>query len=67
LDSNTRMFEEIVKRDRLTRANQFNISGEKASFVVENFQLSDQPKSFLIDPEGRIIAVNPTPDQLNRI
>ncbi len=67
LDSNTRMFEEIVKRDRLDRANQFNLAGEKASFVVENFQLSDQPKSFLIDPEGRIIAINPTPDQLDRI
>ena len=67
LDSNARMFEEIVKRDRLDRANQYNLVGEKAALVVENFQLSDKVKSFLIDPEGRIIAVNPTPDQLSEI
>ena len=67
LDSNARMFEEIVKRDRLDRANQYNLFGEKAAFVVENFQLSDKVRSFLIDPEGRIIAVNPTPEQLSKI
>lgn len=67
LDSNMRMFEEIVRRDHLDPSSQFNVSGEKASFLRESFQLSDQTKSFLIDPDGRVIAVNPTSRQLNEI
>lgn len=67
LDSDKRMFEELVKRDHLDPSNQFNISGEKASLVIENYQLEDQAKSFLIDPDGRIVAINPTSSQLNEI
>ena len=67
LDSNKRMFEEIVKRDHLDRTQQFHIGAEQASFVIEDFQLGAQTKSFLIDPDGRIVAINPTTDQLNQI
>ncbi|MDE6164663.1 MAG: redoxin domain-containing protein [Muribaculaceae bacterium] len=67
LDSNPRRFEEIVKRDHLDSNRQFHPEAEQLSLVVENFQLSAQPKTFLIDPDGRIIAVNPTTDQLSRI
>ena len=67
VDSNKRMFEEIVKRDHLDRTQQFHIGAEQASFVIEDFQLGAQTKSFLIDPDGRIVAINPTTDQLNQI
>ncbi|MDE6344785.1 MAG: hypothetical protein K2L69_08605, partial [Muribaculaceae bacterium] len=64
---NPRRFEEIVKRDHLDSNRQFHPEAEQLSLVVENFQLSAQSKTFLIDPDGRIIAVNPTIDQLSRI
>lgn len=67
LDKNPRLFEEIIARDRLDRTKQFQIGAEQIEFVKENFQISAQPKSFLIDPEGRITAINPTKDQLNQI
>lgn len=67
LDSNVRMFEEIVKRDHLDRTRQFHINAEQLSPVIENFQLSAHPKSFLIDPEGRIVSINPTIERLNQL
>lgn len=67
LDSNVRMFEEIVKRDHLDRTRQFHVDAEQLTPIIENFQLSAQPKSFLIDPEGRIVSINPTIERLNQI
>lgn len=67
LDTNKRMFEEIVKRDCLDRTCQFHPGADQHSAIIERFRLESQSKSFLVAPDGRIIAVNPTIDELKQI
>lgn len=62
LDRSSRLFREIVRRDRLDAAQQFTVSAREASDVVKAFNLGSGLQSYLIDPDGKIVAVNPTPE-----
>lgn len=66
-DKSERLFQEIVKRDSLNDEMQFNVSGNQAMQIKDDFHLDNGYGSLLIDPSGQIISHNPTPDFLRSI
>lgn len=66
-DKSERLFQEIVKRDGLFSDMQFNVSGNQAYKLKNEFHLDDGYGSLLLDPNGKIIAHNPTREQLEDI
>ena len=67
LDSSSALYREIVKRDGLNTASQFHMEGTQAAKIHEVYRLNKNLKSFLIDPTGRILAVNPDAQRLAAI
>lgn len=63
-DRSRRLFEEIVNRDRLNRDSQYHVSAKDADRIIRDFDLEDGYKSYLIGPNGRIMAVNPDTNYL---
>lgn len=59
LDSNRALFDAIVSADNLDAASQYNLTGEAAAKVRRDYHLTENLGTLLIDPEGRIAAVNP--------
>lgn len=66
-DKSERLFEEIVKRDGLIDEMQFNVSGNQAYKIKDEFHLDDGFGSLLLDPSGKIISHNPTREELDEI
>lgn len=58
-DGSDALYHEVIRRDRLDPSSQYRVEGVEATKIQELYHLSDGLKSFLINPEGRIIAVNP--------
>ncbi|MBD5323312.1 MAG: redoxin domain-containing protein [Bacteroides sp.] len=58
-DRSERLFREIVRRDNLSAKSQFHVSDGEAARLSGAYHLSEGLNSFLIDPEGKIIEVNP--------
>lgn len=67
LDKNERLFKEIVKNDHLNPEFQLNLPPSKANEVIAEFDLNSTLRSFLIDPEGRILSVNPSSNEIARL
>lgn len=64
LDRSEGLFREIIGRDGFSNEMQFHLQGSKASAAIEAFRLRNAdgklaPKTFLIDPMGKITTVNP--------
>ena len=66
-DKSERLFKEIVKRDGLIDETQFNVSGNQARQIMNEFHLDNGYGSLLINPSGRIIYHNPSPEDLSKI
>lgn len=60
LDRSVRLFREIVRRDGLEAAQQFTVKAPESSRVSKIFNLGAGLQSYLLDPEGKIVAVNPS-------
>jgi peroxiredoxin len=58
LDLRKEEWTEAIRKDRLGRWNHVSDLRYRDSEVVKQFGLSEIPASFLIDREGRVIAVN---------
>lgn len=65
-DRSEKLFHEIVKRDNLDTLSQF-YAGKDAQRLRQAYNLHKGLNSFLINPKGKIIAVNPGRDDLSRI
>lgn len=65
-DENPELFKEIVKKDNLDSSTQFHISDAKARNLSENYRLDSGFSSYLIDPQGKIVAVNPSVTTLEK-
>ncbi len=63
-DKSSNLFHEIVKRDGLDSYNQYNVAGETARQIMHDYHLDNGYGSLLIDPQGKIIAHNPTTETL---
>ncbi len=66
-DEKKSVFEETIKTDRLNPAFQFNIPAGKQSQVFKDYRLSEGFKNILVNPQGVIVAVNVTPDELESV
>lgn len=65
-DRDKMIFSEIVKRDNLEKKSQFFDNQGAKSSLIEKFHLEKDLKSFLVDPDGKIIAVNPDLKQISK-
>lgn len=64
-DRSERLFREIVRHDNLEDAFNVNVAaGETRQKLAADWDLKSGLKSFLIDPQGKIIAVNPSREQI---
>lgn len=66
-DDNPGLFDEIVRRDGLNPEDQYRVTGDTAKAVVNTYGLQKGYGSLLIDPEGKIIAHNPSESQLSAL
>lgn len=66
-DDSEGLFREIVRRDSLVAADQYYVRGDTAQAIIRNYGLSDGYGSVLINPEGKIVAYNPTDAVLDRL
>lgn len=62
-DRSQAVFGQICRIDRLNATTQFH-SGDDRQLLGEWKQLDGSFDAFLIDPQGTIIAINPTPETL---
>ena len=66
-DKSERLFKEIVRRDGLNDEMQFNVSGNQARQIMDEFHLEKGYGSLLVSPSGQIVYHNPTREDLSRI
>lgn len=67
MDSNSALFQEIVRHDSMRERMHFRASGDKAVGLTKLYHLDKGYRTMLIDPTGRIVAVNPSSIQLTEI
>lgn len=68
LDSSERLMEEIVKIDNLDEDSQFRIdNASMASAVKEAYRMNAGLRTFVINPEGKLVAADPSKADLCRI
>lgn len=66
-DDNRRLFDEIVRRDGLDSLTQFHIADIKARGIQPGYHPEGGYSSYLLNPSGKIVAVNPTVQAVARI
>ena len=66
-DPNKVVFEETVKLDELNRNTQFYDKDGSQSDIFDDYRLNKGFASYLISPEGVIIAKNPNPEHLTKL
>lgn len=66
-DTEPSLFAEIARRDNLDTQSQINVQGTAARKIIKDFRLENAYGSMLIGPDGRILAVNPPTEALERI
>lgn len=59
-DRSRRLFDEIVRLDSLDNGHHIYASGENARRIAADYRLADGYRSYLINPQGQIIAANPS-------
>ncbi|WP_305333989.1 TlpA family protein disulfide reductase, partial [Duncaniella muris] len=59
-DSDPKFFKEVVKKDNLEASTQFHITDAKMKNLEADYRLNHGFASYLINPQGKIIAVNPS-------
>ena len=65
-DDNRRLFHEIVRLDGLDEATQFYAGSATASVSFRGCGLDHGLQTFLLAPDGTIVEVNPTLENLSR-
>ena len=66
-DRSERLFREIVRRDNLSAENHIHVDGSQANRIIHDYRLTEGFKSLLIDPKGRIVAMNPSIETLTKM
>ena len=67
MDRSMNVFKAIVKIDKLDQSAQFGTSRDAQEKIIKNWRLDEGYHSFLLDGEGKIIAVDPTEQTLASI
>ncbi len=66
-DPSPKLFREIARRDSLIASDQYRVSGDTARAISDSYGLHRGLGAVLIDPDGTIIAHNPTDSVLSAI
>lgn len=66
-DDSRALFREIVRLDSLVPEQQYYATGEEAMNIKRSYGLEKGYGAVLVDPEGKIMAYNPTDEDLNVI
>lgn len=66
-DENPALFRAIVRTDSLNPRTQFHIAGRQADSVRHAYHIRNTYGTLLINPEGRVVAVNPALSELNKL
>lgn len=67
LDANEALFDAVVRQDGLDTAMQYHLDGEAAKELTKLYHLDEGLRALLIDPSGKIVAVNPTAADLSNL
>ena len=63
-DPSSGVFEELIKVDGLSGSNQYHIDGMK-NRIFSDYNLRQGYASYLVAPDGVVVAMNPTVDELS--
>lgn len=66
-DDSRALFEEIVRTDGLDQSSQYRVDDDTADALRARYGLDAGMGSVLIDPEGRVVTFNPTPESLKNL
>ena len=66
-DDSEALYREIMRRDSLIPETQYHVAGDNARAIYDGYGLDKGLGTMLISPQGKILAHNPTWDQLNDI
>lgn len=66
-DEHPELMAEIVKRDNLDENAQFNVSGQQAAKIINDYGLSRGFGSVLIGPDGRVLRFDPEKSELSSL
>lgn len=66
-DRNRELADEIIRRDGVEQSSQFFDSDGKQGRIFADYHLGDGYHTCLIDPAGKIIAVDPSDDYLDEL
>lgn len=67
LDSNPVLAHAVAKGDNLIPSTVYYASGDTARAIIDSYGLKKGLGSVLIDPNGVIVAHNPSPEKLSRL
>ncbi len=67
MDRSQSVFNTVVTLDDLNRAAQFNAAVDIQEDIIKSWRLENGFHSFLVDPQGRITAVDPDEQTLARV
>ena len=60
IDSDKKLIGEIMRRDRLNVNSQYTFDAGQSQDIIRRNNLDRGVNSYLVSPEGRIVAVNPS-------
>lgn len=67
-DSSPQLFREILRRDNLAGDSlQFHVSGDDAAKMINRYGLQHGFQSYMLDPSGKVIARNPSLENVDRL
>ncbi len=66
-DKNHVLFKELVRYDNLDPDSQYYVNENEIKQISKAYNLNNGLKSYLIDPSGRIVSVNPDEESLTKI
>lgn len=67
LDRSVSVFDAVVRIDDLNRSSQFSTSIDDQTDIIRAWRLDDGMHSFLLDPQGLIVAIDPDAVTLSRL
>lgn len=67
LDPSEGVYEMTLRHDGLTEDSHRHLDNTQSARVIEDYQMADGLKAFLIDADGKIVAVNPDADTISEM
>ena len=66
LDIDKKAWKEAIKQDTLTWKQVCDFDGWNAD-IMKQYAITNLPTSILVNPSGKIVALNPTEEEIKRI